>query len=436
MRIKPIFALLGVLALAAIARAVVIVYTGNLISTPGLAYNATPSLDLQQYGIGGLSAQVTYSSATFAAATFTDGRQSTGSFTIADNTAISTATASDNLTVVSTTGLTSSQIGINGTRLVNGIDWVTMDTTSNTAISIASAIRLNTTLLVSTVTGSAIIYTTAPIAGSYYNAWVTTATAGSALSWANTAFTGGVNNAVVSLNGVTLQQGLNWLYGATSALSATNLATAINANTTLNKLVTAAASGNVVTTTSTLAGTNAFSLASSTNAITTVSMKAGANSATTFAGQITVQGHGFTLALPVLYSTKTAGGTIGGLTNQTTYYVVPIDANTLGLSSTSAVAQTGVYQTFTSSVTGLAADSYSLAALPITGTPGFYWQASNDGTNWVNLAVTSVTVSAYSNPPASTLWAFGYIGNRYVRLNIAAPTTGGLSLQVALVGTN
>lgn len=148
-------------------------------------------------------------------------------------------------------------------------------------------------------------------------------------------------------------------------------------------------------------------------------------------GQITVANHGLTLALPVLYSRGTSLA-IGGLTGETTYYAIPVDANTLELASSSALAQAGTYLTLTSSAA--TASNYTLKPLAITGTPGLEWQLSNDGANWLTLrpAVSSVTVSSYSSPPAAAAWDLGVYNYRFVRLNVTAPTTGGLSLVTTL----
>lgn len=150
-------------------------------------------------------------------------------------------------------------------------------------------------------------------------------------------------------------------------------------------------------------------------------------------------GHFLTRALPILYA-QGANPAIGGLTSQTTYYAVPTSGNSFMLAkySTSAVAGNVdlVTVTSTNSQTASLEHTYSLTPLAITGTPSFKWQVSNDSTNWSDLAVSSVTVSSYSNPPALTIWSFGFIGTRYARLKVIAPTTGGLYLNVQLFGTN
>ncbi len=433
---------LGALVIIAAAHAATIVYNAALVNETALAYNNTYSLDLQSIGITSLSAQAIYSSATVAAQTFQDGTQSTGSFSVVTNTALVAASATNNITVLDNTALTGASLILPGYVLQQGIDWSVMDVASNTAASIRTALLTVPGLKATRAAGSSIVYTTAPATGSYYNSWPLVSSTPTALSVATPFYTGGLDNAAVSLNGVVLRQGQQWNAGATGALTATAIASAINSNSLLNKIVSAGAVGSVVTATSTLTGVNAFYLKSSTPtalAPNHPAMTGGTASSYVLNGQITIPAHGLTLGLPVLYSTGNSI-VIGGLTNQTTYYVVPIDANTIGLSSTAVVALTGVYKTFTSSTTQLSAQTATLTPLPIAGVPSFFWQVSNDNSSWNTLAVSSVTMgptgTAYAIPPTSTLWSFGYIGTRYLRLNVTAPTAGGISLNVRVIGTN
>ena len=154
---------------------------------------------------------------------------------------------------------------------------------------------------------------------------------------------------------------------------------------------------------------------------------------------ITVASNNFTTGLAVLYSTGTSP-VISGLTNQTTYYVSVINPNTLGLSSkfklasTSTGAVAGVGIVLASSTT--ATNSYTLAPLAFTNTTqgGIQLQASNDGTNFVNLttgnwaaAISSVTFSLSGN---DTLWDLGPIQYKWLRLKESPPTTGGVNYTV------
>ena len=204
-------------------------------------------------------------------------------------------------------------------------------------------------------------------------------------------------------------------------------------------MISAGASGALVTSTSTKAGAKYnFPLASSIPSALSVSgplMTGGLTPAETLgSASIRIPSHGMSLALPVLYGAPV--GIIGGLSNQTTYYVIPVDANSLKLASSASNALLGTGIVVTSTGTQLTARVFTLTPLAISGSPSFKWQVSNDNSNWVDLAVSSVTLTSYTYPSESTLWSFGYIGTRYLRLNVVAPTTGGLGLNVRVIGTN
>lgn len=439
---KKMLLALSVLVATTSAWSLAIVYDQPLVSEEALTHDASYPLDLKQIGVSELSAQAVYSSATVSAQTFQSGRQSTGSLTVVNNNAISTAPATNSLQVVSNVGLSTAVISVPGFTLRHGVNWTTKDTSSNTAESIKVALA-STGLLVSRAPGSSIVYATAPANGSLYNSsFMNSNHAGIAV--AKPLFTGGVNNAVVSINGVQLRQGTNWTRGATAALSATSIASAINSNPLLNSLVTAQASGSVVTATSTINGTAArssnFSLASSTAAISLsgAAMANGAPPSYALSGRITILDHGFSAGLPVLLDLGSA--VIGGLSSGTTYYAVPVDADTVGLATSKDLALAGTFVVFTSSTSQLSANTATLAPLAISGTPSFKWQASNDALIWTDMAVSSVTMGStgtpYATPPSSTLWSFGSVGTRYVRLKVVGPAAGGILLGVTVIGTN
>lgn len=428
--------LVALALVSVIAKAATIVYNQALVSQLGLAYSATYPLNLQANGIGALSAQVVYGSATFSSQNFVDGQQSVSSFSIINNAALSTATAANSLTVASTSGLTGASISIPGYVFYNGIDWATQATASQTASSIATALH-TAGIVTSQAANSAVIYTTAPTYGRFYNSWQMLSN-NSSVTIATPFFMGGQGKAILSINGSQLKFQDNWAPGATAAASATNLAAAINADPILSTLMKASASGSIVYATSTLAGINAFSLVSSTPAALSVSaaaMTGGTAPSAALSGVLSIPNHSLTTALPVLYVAN--GLSLGGLTDQTTYYAVPLSANTLGLASSSSNAQAGTFIVFTSSTTQLAQHTANLAPLAITGTPGFFWEYSNDGTNWNSIVTSSVSIPSPSTlANTSVLYSFGYIGTAYIRLNVAGPTTGGLKLSVQAVGTN
>jgi hypothetical protein len=428
-----------VVALAALVKSAII-YSAALVSQPGLAHDATFPLNLQAAAIASMSAQATYSSATFSPESLTDGQTSTGSFNVASNSGLAAASATNQITVTSTSGLSGATLTLPGFVLRNGIDWATQATTALTAQSLATALRTVPGLQVSCASGSSVIYATAPASGAFYNSWTVTTNAPSSISVANATFTGGADNARVAINGVVLTQGLagGWTVGGSASATASSIASAINANSLLSRLVTATPSGTAVNLVSNLAGVNNFGLLSSAPSAVVPSgatMIGGiAPSASLSTSQIAIPGNAFTLALPVLYSAN--GVQLGGLTDQTTYYAIPLANGNLQLADSQAHAVAGTFVTLTSSTTQSSANTATLTALPIAGTPSFKWQVSNDGSNWSDLAISSVTVSSYSNPPASTVWSFGALPFVWIRLNAVGPTAGGLNLQVQVVGTN
>lgn len=144
----------------------------------------------------------------------------------------------------------------------------------------------------------------------------------------------------------------------------------------------------------------------------------------------------FTLALPILY-TQT-GTAVGGLSTGTTYYVgapagqVALN-KTFKLATSQANALAGSFITITSSTSS---GSYNFAPLPYTGTPSFKFQVSNDGANWNDIAVSSVTILSPSNPPAISAWDIGLNDFSFVRASVVGPTTGGLNLVIWANGKN
>jgi len=97
MRMKTILAVILNLAVVAGASAQVTGQTHTLANETSLAYSQNFDYDANDINTRKLSAQVTYTSATVATATFTDGRTSSGT-----------------ITIVSTTSLHGTRIGING----------------------------------------------------------------------------------------------------------------------------------------------------------------------------------------------------------------------------------------------------------------------------------------------------------------------------------
>jgi hypothetical protein len=411
----------------------------------GLAYNTKYPIDISNAKT--VAMQVNYTSATFVSKTFSDGTSSTGSLTVVSYLALSSATASANATVVSTQGLVGQQIFIAGQTLYEGKDFSAKTSVGATACSISDALAANTVFLTTCTWATAVIGSTAPTYGTFYNGASLESSSGTAFTKGT--FSGGRDNQWFSINGTKLTANKDFYPKTSTTVTATAIAAAINANATLSPLVTALAIGAVVTSTGDTVGvaTNCSVVSSSSGALLpngavtlsgsqgTAAMTGGTNAAFNYnSANIAIPSHGFTTALPVLFSI--GGATAGGLVNQTTYYVVVVDANNIKLSSTSAVAQTGNGITVTSTATQTTADTLTLAPLAISGTPSFKMEVSNDQTNWTaltttvyNVAVSSITMSSYTLGGATSIWDLGQVGYNWFRLNVIAPTQGGILLK-------
>lgn len=333
--------------------------------------------------------------------------------------------------------LAASYLSVNGRQFQQGYAWKAMDTSSGTATSVAA--------LLQTISGmrahatDSVVYATATVAGTAANAFTLVSSQPSYMTVAGATFAGGRDNAQVCINGTCLTQGTAWTKTSTSTGTARAISNAIVASSALNTLLSSTFTASaVVTATSTLQGTaKNFTLTTNVPSYLTLSgatFTGGLNAAWTGGTSvIAIPSHGYGTGLGVVFTSGTV--TIPGLTNHTTYYVAVIDANDIALSSSSALAQTGSYIVLgTPAITG--PHTFTLAPQAFSaGSAGFFWEASNDGSNYNPIDVSSVT---YSSPAgvSSTSWDFGRLGLRYLRLNVTAPTQGGIALTVTVNGQN
>lgn len=123
---------------------------------------------------------------------------------------------------------------------------------------------------------------------------------------------------------------------------------------------------------------------------------------------------------------ETAGTVPSPLIAETTYYAYRNSAGVVSLATTSAQAIANDPITIVS-VTTTGSQTYTLVPVPYAGTPSFKWQASNDGSNWFDLSVTSITMSSPNN--ATSGWDFGWYPYAGIRLNVIAPTAGGIKMK-------
>ena len=438
MKKKTVLSLLGVLlSISAGAYALVSVFSGNLVNEPALAYSKNYDVDLEAgRGISAMSAQAIYSSATVAAQTFLNGQISTGSITINTLSALTTAYATDILTVNTLTGIDGIIIGVQGHRFKEGVDWRKGTTTTTAATSLAAAIAAALPSLVTVTHPTNTVVLKAIDVGSYYNTIEVKSSTPSAVSAATDLFTGGQDNAVLTINGVELRANDTWYPLATPSLTSINLAASINANPFLSTLVTATANTpapGVTRLVSISAGEAVnYDLNSSTPAALSLGgdmMGGGLDSAFASGTDIALPAHGFSVALPVLY---TGAPAIGGLTTGTTYFIGVVDEDTIALATTSLKAQAADYIELTAPSAQAATDTYTLTPLPITGTSAFLWKASNDYATWTDLGSSTSVALSTSMAASSIMWDLGTLNYHYVRLGVTGPTTGGLELKVVV----
>ncbi len=420
-------------------------YNGLLVNETGLAYDKAYPIDLAAYEAAHVSAQVLYTSGTFTSGTFSDGNQSTGSITLPLlQTRLSSATATGSITILSTFSTTGISVMVGGRPFVGGVDFAVGFTTNAAAANLAAAINAASLSGLATVTVTApsnVLNLSASTYGTAGNG-ILLATSNANIATVSAAHLGGgQDNAVITINGVTLtaQKGLStapagyFTVTTSSAATRAKMVTAINAYSSLSSIVTATdcstTAAEIVCLTSVLNSSNyAWSASTTALTLTNSTLYGGTAAAFSLGGSIITLTNSWTTALPVLYTANSAS--IGGLTDQTTYFVIP-QPGQIKLATTSALAQAGTAIVFTSTTSQTSPNSPSLAPLAITGTPSFTWQSSNDNSHWATVLTTgTIGMTSYANPAADKLFDFGAYTFRYLRLNVTAPTAGGIYLNV------
>lgn len=329
-----------------------------------------------------------------------------------------------------TGGADNASINVNGIVLYQGDAWAKQDTSSNTAISIATAIDNLVAYTASTNSTTGVIIKVVPV-GSYANAYTLT-TSTDALRAKAATFKEGQDNAYLSVNGTILTQGSQWTAGVTSALTAASIGTALN--TAFPGLITSTAptGTSVVFSTGIISLTsNNYSWTSSTSAALSVSntgLFGGSVASYVLNGtSLAITSHGYATGEALLLTTGTIS--ITNLTNQTTYFAIAVNANTIGLATTNAGALAGTAIVLAStSTTG--AHTFTLAPLALAGVMPFTWSVSNDGVTFSTPTVTATNVTIpinYLATPWSAIYGydFGNINYRYLRLTVSGPSTAG-----------
>lgn len=409
-------------------------YSGYLLNSLGLAYSNTYLIDMAQFEGSRISAQVLYSSVTFTTPTVSDGSESTASVRVISITGLSSATATDQVTVTTNVFASAPTLTVQNCTLTMGNQWQKGATLAATAANLAAAIHVCVPAISASSVGG-VIYATATY-GSYANSYAFVSD-NSSVTVATSRMIGGADNACLTINGTALCNNSQWVAGASTTTAVLSLGNAI-ANASLSLSTVASGVLGVIYTTSTLNGTAYnYTLATSSPTVLSVSQAGytnGVNSGFTLNSRVLTSGSAtaLTLGLPVLYAVG-SNPAIGGLTTGTTYYAVPSSANSFSLAkySTSAVAGFSAdYVTVTSTNSGTTAHTYSFVPLAWAGTASFVWQSSNDNSNWGTVPLTTSVSFTSSTAATDAFYDFGFYNFRYMRFSFTAPTSGAASLVV------
>lgn len=398
----------------------------------------TQSIDLSHWDR--FSAQAVYSDGTPASHTITDGIKSTATVTVGTpSSGFIGAQASVQVNVLSTTSLSGVSITLNGILFKAGTDFSVGATTSTTATNLQARIDAHPDF-VATVTGATVTVKYVAYGNSGNGLAVASSDAAKLHASAST-FTGGIARYTLIINGVTLTEGVDFNADTLkSTTTAVNIKNAINANAILATQVSASTPSATVAQVNIVdlyPGNHNYYIVASTTGWTTTGFSQGADSdINTQTDTITKTNHALTTGLAVLFGTA-GGSSITGLSNQTTYYAIKLNENQYQLATTTTNAVAGTAIDISAP---LGVGSYTITPCPLTtqGGNGFYWSVSNDNANFTNLtgvsvngiSVSSVTYSSANN----SVWDFGALDYKYLRLNYKAPTRGGLAITITVYG--
>jgi len=409
---------------------------GDAIVWTAQAFSTATAIDVSQ--LDRLSFQAVYSSATIASVTAANGSKSAALITVTDFNLLDGRPSTMTITLTNNTN-TAAAIGgavitIQGRRYVEGVDWNRLQTSTMTMASLKDAIDAHSEYIGSV--SSNVVTVTAFQNGTFANAWTITSSTPAALSLGGSTFSGGQAAGYININGTTLTEGTHFNAETSNGQTAENLETAINANATLLEIVIATrpqATGGLLYASATVSGINPYYVSVPASAgISATNFTGGAASDVSITNDtVTETSHGFATGLALLFPNEATVTAPTGLTKGTTYYAIKIDANRFKLASSAANALLGTAIDLTAS-----AASGDVIFRPLAfavGTSSFKWQASNDGTNWADLSVSSVTL-VQINAGGTSVWDFADYAYKYIRANFIAPTTGAVALTIRLFG--
>ncbi len=409
--------------------------TTETIVSKTLALDTTQYWDMGDYDR--FSMQAVYSTAAFTQSSIRNGSPSSANITVSNYHHLdgrpSTATVTLTAGMNSYAGpLVGQYVTVNGRRLTEAVDWTRGMSSTATMKSLQTAI--GNTFEYSSSVSSNVITLQSVSSGTAANAFTLTTSSASVLPVVN--FAGGQNFGYVHIGGVTLTEGTDFNAETSNAVTAENIENAIQANSTLAAIIIATHPivTSVVYATSTTNGVFRYAISVSTPALTVSGFSGGSdNDIDLTNNQFSETSHGFVTGLAVLFSTSASNiGAPGGLTNQTTYFVMKVDDNTYKVGTTAVMVSSGGAIDLTSQST--ATLNYTFTALPTVGAPtAFKWQASNNGVNWTDLSITTVTTANIVTGGGS-IWDFSEYAYRYLRLLLLAPTSGATTVNITQHG--
>ena len=327
--------------------------------------------------------------------TFKDGVLAQGTLTVASYALLLEASATATITVVDYAELSGAILTVNGTALTEGVEWTAATDNDTTAASLESAVEAVTGINSSAT--NAVITATVATAGAAGNAFTLASSDEVNLTISGALFTGGRDFGTVTVNGQVLTAvaagaGANQFVAETSNdATATNLEVAVEAVTGVHATV----AGAIVTVVADLVGTAGNSIAlvvSASNSAVTRSAAtltggiANAIDATEFT--ITLPAHGLSTAVKVNYDVS-AGTTVDNLVNNTDYWVIRVDADTIQLAASESDAEAGTEIEIAAADDAIGGGTFTLTptALDVDTTIS----GSNDGVNWVTLPSSTDT---------------------------------------------
>jgi len=406
--------------------------TERVITKSAQAVDFTQTIDLQY--LKDVTVQAVYSDGTPSTSSITDGAYSSATITVANYSFLNGQASSATITLVTgkntSAALTGAYVTINGRKYNEGSDWSRGFSSTNTMASMASAIDAHPKYAASV--SSNVITVAAVSSGTFANSWTIASSTEAAISLSSTSFLTGQEFGYLTINHVTLTETTDWDAETSSDTTATNIHTAINNDSTLNAITSASIQDlGVIRLRSLVPGVAQYAISTSSGFTTSFPyLRHGlASDVNITTDRISETSHGFSTGLPVRFDT-TSGTAPSGLTSGTTYYAIRVNADSYQLSDTSTGAVAGLDIDITSLTGGGGFDVIPLALVTNPNTACFKWQASNDNTNFSDLAVSSVTYTAAGN----TLWDLTSYPYRYLKIVFTAPAAGGLDLDVWFSG--